>query len=78
MTSYIDLLAAHDKAAAKAFALKSEVARLKAVLRLFIHETTHLSPQRDDGSHHCRISKIMLELARDAVKSPSQETPSHE
>src|SRR5690606_26372621 len=37
------------------------------VLREMIYEATHLSPQGEDGSHRCRISKRALDKARAAL-----------
>ena len=47
-----------------------EVERLREALRLMIYETTHLSPEEDDGSHWCRISKDALAHARAALNPP--------
>jgi hypothetical protein len=44
--------------------------RVKALveaLALIIYETTHLSPQEDDGSHWCKISAECLEKGRQAL-----------
>jgi hypothetical protein len=45
-----------------------EIQRLRAALTEYVYETTHLSPQNDDGSHWCKISKDMLANARIALK----------
>ena len=42
----------------------AEIERLKAALRHLVYEITHLSPEEDDGSHQCRISKPALQSAR--------------
>lgn len=39
-------------------------ARLAEALRTMIYETTHLSPENDDGSHDCRISRPALATSR--------------
>jgi hypothetical protein len=49
-------------------ALYAETERLRAALTNFIYETTHLSPQRDDGSHDCRISAATLNAGKEALK----------
>ena len=51
--------------------LQKRVAKLKGALREMIYETTHLSPQEDDGSHWCKISKRALEKARAALEEKS-------
>ena len=48
--------------------LRASAAELKAALREMIYETTHLSPQEEDGSHWCKISKHTLAKARAAVR----------
>jgi predicted nucleic acid-binding Zn-ribbon protein len=53
--------------AAERDALKAENARLRAALRELIYETTHLSPQEDDGSHRCTITGETLRKARAAL-----------
>jgi hypothetical protein len=45
-----------------------EIQRLRAALKEYVYETTHLSPQNDDGSHWCKISKDVLANAREALK----------
>lgn len=40
---------------------------LRAALSELVYEVTHLSPQEDDGSHRCRISKETLLKARLAL-----------
>jgi len=47
--------------------LRSEVARLRCALQRMIYETTHLSPQQDDGSHWCKISHGALAEAREVL-----------
>lgn len=42
-------------------------ARLAEALRTMIYETTHLSPENDDGSHDCRISRPALARSREAL-----------
>lgn len=34
-----------------------------------IYETTHLSPENYDGSHDCKISRIALSVAREALRT---------
>jgi septal ring factor EnvC (AmiA/AmiB activator) len=46
---------------------KAKNARLRAALRELIYETTHLSPQEDDGSHRCTITGETLRKARAAL-----------
>lgn len=41
---------------------------LLEALEAFIYETTHLSPERDDGSHDCRISRATLKQGRAAIR----------
>jgi hypothetical protein len=40
---------------------------IREALESFIYETTHLSPERPDGSHDCRISKETLTKGREAL-----------
>lgn len=40
----------------------------KSTLERFVYETTHLSPQNEDGSHDCRISKKCLLHGRIALE----------
>lgn len=40
------------------------VGELVEALREYVYETTHLSPEREDGSHECRITKATLSRAR--------------
>jgi hypothetical protein len=56
----------------------AEVYRLKAcrleiALTNVIYEITHLSLQRDDGSHDCRISGNALAEAREALRARRPE-----
>ncbi len=44
-----------------------EIEKLRAALRELIYETTHLSPQEDDGSHRCTITGETLRKARMAL-----------
>ena len=46
---------------------RAENARLRDALERLIYETTHLSPENNDGSHWCKISKETLERARAAL-----------
>ena|ERR1700722_5908257 len=48
-------------------------AKLRKALRLMIHESTHLSPMEDDGSHWCRITRESLEQARAAYRNDPNE-----
>lgn len=43
------------------------VVALAEVLRCMVYETTSLSPEEDDGSHWCKISKAALTEARAAL-----------
>jgi uncharacterized membrane protein len=47
--------------------LRAEVARLRVALRTMVYETTHLSPEEDDGSHWCSITADALQAARSAL-----------
>jgi hypothetical protein len=53
-------------------AAQEREARLREALQTMIYETTHLSPEEDDGSHWCKISRDALSAARAALKG---ETP---
>lgn len=55
--------------------LLDEIERLRAALREMVYETTHLSLERDDGSHVCRISRKALQRAREAL-GPQQDDQS--
>ena len=44
----------------------AEIEKLREALRELIYETTHLSPQEDDGSHRCTITGETLRKARAA------------
>lgn len=52
-------------------ALLSHIRELEGALREMVYETTHLSPQEDDGSHWAKISKAALLKARQALKDTS-------
>lgn len=54
---------------------KREEVLVKAITS-FVYETTCLSPQDDDGSHWCKISKETLDAGRAALKS-IKENPLH-
>lgn len=43
----------------------------RVALREFIYETTHLSPEEEDGSHWCRISAETLRAGRAALAPTS-------
>ena len=45
----------------------NEIEKLRTALRELIYETTHLSPQEDDGSHRCTITGETLRKARAAL-----------
>ena len=45
----------------------AEIEKLREALRELIYETTHLSPQEDDGSHRCTITGETLRKARAAL-----------
>lgn len=47
--------------------MSEERAIMVEALKLFIYETTHLSPTEDDGSHWCKISAETLRKGRDAI-----------
>jgi hypothetical protein len=47
--------------------LEREVERLQAALKQLVYEVTHLSPEEDDGSHWCKISRKALADARKAL-----------
>ena len=44
-----------------------EIERLREALIEYVYETTHLSPQEEDGSHWCKISANCLSKARAAL-----------
>lgn len=46
---------------------KAENEGLREALRCMVYETTHLSPEEDDGSHWAKISKETLSEARAAL-----------
>jgi hypothetical protein len=56
-------------AAAAIERLTAERDRLRAALVNLVYEVTHLSPQREDGSHDCRISAEALQIARKALEA---------
>ena len=43
------------------------IAGMVEALRCFVYETTHLSPEKSDGSHWCKISKDCLEGGHTAL-----------
>lgn len=43
--------------------------KLTKALTSYVYETTHLSPERADGSHECVIPKATLEAGRDALRA---------
>lgn len=49
---------------------KRDVDDLRNALQRMIYETTHLSPEEDDGSHWCKISAEALAQARAALSTP--------
>ena len=57
------------EAADRIEALEAENERLREGLREYVYETTHLSPQEEDGSHWCKISANCLNSARAALKA---------
>ena len=65
--------AEHAREQAKREALQARVAKLEGALREMVYEATHLSPQEDDGSHWCKISKGTLEKARAALEGKKDE-----
>jgi hypothetical protein len=46
-----------------------DISELRDRLRAFIYETTNLSPEEEDGSHWCKISRECLSSARAALKA---------
>lgn len=62
-TSKIAELEAQNKA------LWELVGECEKALRHLVYETTHLSPQRDDGAHDCRISALALRYGRESLVS---------
>jgi hypothetical protein len=56
-----------EEAAAIGRMIQAENEKLRAALRELIYETTHLSPQEDDGSHRCTITGETLRKARAAL-----------
>jgi hypothetical protein len=53
--------------------VEARIAELEGALREMVYETTHLSPEYDDGSHWCKISKRALEKARAALTGGKNE-----
>lgn len=51
------------------YAMQKQQEALVRVITSFVYETTCLSPQEDDGSHWCKMSKETLEAGRAALKS---------
>ena len=43
---------------------EAKLAKAVGALEQYIYETTHLSPQKEDGSHWCKISESCLSKAR--------------
>lgn len=65
----------HDEACANAaFIVKcvNSHAALVEALKALVYETTHLSPQEEDGSHVCKISKRVLDAGRAALALAEQ------
>ena len=60
-------IAARNEAESRLEAALAEVARLREALERMVYETTHLSPEEDDGLHWCCISKDALAKARAAL-----------
>ena len=60
-----------DIAQSESDTLRAEAARLRCALQRMVYETTHLSPQQDDGSHWCNISHDALTEARAALSDVS-------
>ena len=58
---------------AKREALQKRVVELEGALSEMVYDATHLSPQEDDGSHWCKISKGTLEKARAALEGKKDE-----
>lgn len=50
---------------------------LRRALAVMVYETTCLSPERDDGSHDCRISRTALRGAREALAITAPTQPTH-
>jgi hypothetical protein len=51
---------------------EARVKVLEDALREMVYETTHLSPQEDDGSHWAKISAAALGRARTALQEQSK------
>lgn len=49
--------------------LKNENKKLRQALAEYVYETTHLSPEEEDGSHWCRINSSTLQSARKLLKT---------
>lgn len=52
--------------------LKAKALLLRGALAEMVYETTHLSPEEDDGSHWCRISRNCLTKARSTLSSTGE------
>lgn len=46
-----------------------EIERLQSALQRVVYEVTHLSPEGDDGSHWCCITRGALAAARAALET---------
>lgn len=66
--SILDLLVEEDATTTEKPYANVKIDSLTEALCRMVYETTHLSPQRDDGSHDCRISNAALTAAREALK----------
>ncbi len=53
--------------------LAVEVVRLRVALAMMVYQATHLSPERDDGSHICRIDSDVLAAARAALADTPEQ-----
>lgn len=67
IAAWVDNEHARDSLLSLADEIDDETERLRDAPRQMVYETTHLSPQDDDGSHWCRISKGALAQARAAL-----------
>lgn len=52
-----------------------EIFRLREALQEMVYEATHLSPEREDGAHDCRMSKGALGRARAALSPQVEKAP---
>ena len=52
---------------------EAALAEARKVIEELVYETTHLSPEKDDGSHWCKISKAALTQAREWLQANKED-----